>query len=402
VSSAQFQKSYGSFRSEVLRKALTGAPRVTTDPNYLEEQARGKMTAQGYGFLAGGAGERATMDANRLAFRQWKIVQRVLRPGGARDLSVSLFGRTFPTPILFSPIGFQHLFHADAEPGVAQIASELGVPFVMSQNSGASVEQVAQANGNGERWYQLYWSSSDALTVAQLNRAKKAGFRVLVVTLDLATTGWRPWDMDQGFTPTNYRGATPSANLTGRSTAPANESAESTESAEFADFAEGAAAAAPSWDHLRFLRANWPGPIVLKGVQHADDARMAADAGMDGVIVSNHGGRQLDGAIGSLDALPEIVDAAGARLTVLFDSGVRTGADVIKALALGARGVLVGRPWAYGLGIAGKDGAKQVMQGVLAQIEINMSIAGIGSVADMRREILRRSTGGGGEKSSSN
>jgi lactate 2-monooxygenase len=370
---------------------LTGAPVVTTDPNYLEEQARGKMSTQGYAFLAGGSGERATMDANRLAFRQWKIVQRVLRPQGSRDLSTVLFGKRFPTPILFAPVGFQYLFHPDAEPGVSQIANELGVPYVMSQNSGASMEQIAQANGNGERWFQLYWSPSDAMTTAQLNRARNSGFRVLVVTLDLATTGWRPWDIDQSA----MRGSFPVQNASRM--VPLDELAGAADLANATELAN----EPPSWDRLKFLRANWQGPILLKGIQHADDARLAADAGMDGVIVSNHGGRQLDGAVGSLDVLPEIVDAVGNRLTVLFDSGVRTGADVIKALALGARGVLVGRPWAYGLGIAGKDGAKQVMQGLLAQVEINMSIGGFGSIADLRRDILRRSTHGG-ERASSN
>jgi lactate 2-monooxygenase len=387
----------------VLRRGLTGAPGVTTDPNYLEEQARGKMSPQAYGFLAGGAGERATMDANRLSFRQWKIVQRVLRPQGGRDLSVVLFGKRYPTPILFAPIGFQHLFHADAEPGVSQIAKELGVPYVMSQNSGAPMEQIAQANGNGERWYQLYWSPLDFFTISQLNRAKANGFRVLVVTLDLVTTGWRPWDLDQGFMPTGYRGNIASLNATVRpnATASPNATAAGNRMVPLDEFANDFANEPPSWERLKFLRANWPGPILLKGIQHVDDAKLAAETGMDGIIISNHGGRQLDGGVGSLDVLPEIVDAVGGRLTVLFDSGVRTGADIIKALALGAKGVLIGRPWAYGLAIAGKDGAKQVMQGLLAQLEINMGIAGLRSIADCKRDILRKSAYVG-ERASSN
>jgi isopentenyl diphosphate isomerase/L-lactate dehydrogenase-like FMN-dependent dehydrogenase len=309
---------------------------------------------------------------------------------------VELFGKRFPTPILFSPIGFQHLFHADAEPGVSQIANELGVPYIMSQNSGAPMEQIAQANGNGERWFQLYWSPSDFFTTSQLNRARANGFRVLVVTLDLATTGWRPWDLDQGFMPTNYRGPKTSANATatGGRMVPLDEFSTDMENTDLAN-------EPPSWDRLKFLRANWPGPILLKGIQHVDDAKLAVEAGMDGIILSNHGGRQLDGAVGSLDVLPEIVDAVGSRITILFDSGVRTGADVIKALALGAKGVLVGRPWAYGLGIAGKDGAKQVMQGILAQVEINMAIAGIRNIAECQRSILRKASNGG-ERASSN
>jgi lactate 2-monooxygenase len=376
-------QSYGSYQFEIFAKgAFGGAPIVTTDPSKLEAQAKEKMSPKAYGFLAGGSGDRGTMDANRLAFRQWKLIPRMLRGSGARDLSVELFGKRYPTPVLLAPIGFQNVFHSDAEPGVAGVANELGIPYVMSMNSNAPIEDIASANKNGERWFQLYWPPSDYMTLSYLNKAKANGFNVLVVTLDAFTLGWRPWDLDQGYMPVN----TPRA--------PKNPNNASIPSPPFS--LNTLFSPAPSWERLKFLRDNWSGPIVLKGIQHVDDAKAAVAAGMDGIIVSNHGGRQLDGGIGSLDALEEIAAAVGDKITILFDSGIRTGADIIKALSLGAKAVLIGRPWAYGLGIAGKEGAKSVIRGILAQFEINMNIAGLQSVADCNKSILRRITYLGG------
>jgi lactate 2-monooxygenase len=373
-------QSYGSYQFELLTKG--GVPSVTTDPNKLEAQAKQKMPPKAFGFLAGGSGERATLDANRLAFHQWKLIPRMLRGSGSRDLSVQIFGKKYPTPVMIAPIGFQNVFHPDAEPGVASIANELGLPYVMSMNSHAPIEDIASANEKGERWFQLYWPPSDYMTITYLNKAKANGFRVLVVTLDAFTLGWRPWDLDQAYFPVN----TPSAPRT-----PNNVTIPGVPFRPDTFFSP-----APSWERLKVLRENWSGPIVLKGIQHVDDAKAAVAAGMDGIIVSNHGGRQLDGGIGSLDALEEIADAVGDRITVLFDSGIRTGADVIKALSLGAKAVLVGRPWAYGLGIAGKEGARSVLRGILAQVEINMNIAGLQSIKDCNRKALRKITYLGG------
>jgi isopentenyl diphosphate isomerase/L-lactate dehydrogenase-like FMN-dependent dehydrogenase len=308
-----------------------------------------------------------------------------------RNLSIQLFGKTYPTPVMFAPIGFQTVFHSEAEAGVAAIANEISVPFIMSMNSASSVEDIAIANKDGERWFQFYWPASDYRTITVLNRAKAAGFHVLVVTLDAFTLGWRPWDLDQAYFPTNR----PSFNRPQNSTKPQTPAFPNITLTPDAFFS-----APPSWERLKFLREHWAGPIVLKGIQHVDDAKLAATAGMDGIIVSNHGGRQLDGGVGSLEVLPEIVDAVGDKLAVLFDSGIRTGSDIIKALSLGAKAVLIGRPWAYGLGVAGKAGAKQVMQGILAELEINMNIAGLKSISDCSRSNLRRSNYAGDRHSS--
>ncbi|KAF2434257.1 oxidoreductase [Tothia fuscella] len=373
---------------------LGSKPVVTTDPAKLEQQAKSKMTPKAFNFLAGGSGERATVDANRLAFQQWKIVPRMLRGSEPRDLSITLFGKKYPTPIMIAPIGFQNIFHKDAETGVAGVASELGIPYVMSMNSYSTVEEVGTASKNNDRWFQLYWPPSDYMTIQILERAKAAGFNVLVVTLDAFTLGWRPWDLDEGYMPANmprFPNTTPTKVPNGTVVRDVPPPPAGNGTGDASPFKwDQYFSPPPSWDRLKFLRQHWPGPILLKGIQHPDDAEQALTAGMNGIIVSNHGGRQADGGIGSLDALPEIVEAVGGKMTVLFDSGVRTGADVIKALSLGANGVLIGRPWAYGLGIGGKEGAKAVLRGILAQVEINMSIAGIKSVKECNRSVLRR------------
>jgi lactate 2-monooxygenase len=374
-------------------------PVVTTDPNKLEEQAKAQMSARSYAYVAGGAGERATVDANRLAFRQWRLIPRMMRDASERDTSVELFGTTYPSPLLIAPIGVQGIFHTDAEVGVAHIAAQLQVPYIMSTASTASIEDVAAANRDGEtqgvRWYQLYWPQTDEITISLLNRAKKEGFKVLVVTLDTFTLAWRPWDLDLGYLPF-VKGV---GNRVGLSDPVFRRIYKEKSGKEVEDDITAASVAwqldafsgkAHGWEKLNLLKDNWDGPIVLKGVQHVDDARKAVDMGMSGIIVSNHGGRQLDGAIASLEVLPEIVDAVGDKITVLFDSGVRTGVDVIKALCLGAKGVLIGRPWVYGLGINGKEGAKQVLQGILADMDQSMNLAGIKGVKECQRGLVRK------------
>jgi lactate 2-monooxygenase len=295
----------------------------------------------------------------------------MLLPTSQRDLSVSLFGIQYSTPVLFGPVGAHAVFHADGECGVAEVAADLNVTYVHSTAATTSIEDAAKANSNGPRWFQLYWPQNDEITVSILDRAAKCGYTVLVITLDTWSLGWRPANLDGGFVPF-IKGM---GDQTGFSDPVFRQQFKKKFGVEVEEDIMNAAAEwnrdifsgkSHSWKQLEFIKSHWKGPIVLKGIQHVDDARMALKMGMDGVIVSNHGGRQVDGAIGSLDVLTEIVDAVGDKMTVLFDSGVRTGADVIKALCLGAKGVLIGRPWVYGLGIGGKLGAKDVMMGILA------------------------------------
>ncbi|OCL03974.1 FMN-dependent alpha-hydroxy acid dehydrogenase [Glonium stellatum] len=402
-------RKYGAYQSEIYKRGMFDniVPTVTTNPNQLEAQAKEAMTSRGYNYAAGGAGERATMDANRLAFRQWKFIPRMLRPTTHRDIRTTIFGVTYDSPLLIAPIGVQTIFHEDRELGVAEIAAELGMPYIMSTAASSSIEEVAQASGDGPRWFQLYWPQEDEITLSILSRARKCNFSVLIVTLDTWALSWRPWDLDAAYVPF-MKGIGDSTGFTDpafrrifQSNHPEHKSVDEDVHAAALDWQSHMfSGKAHTWDQLQLLRDNWKGPIVLKGIQHVDDARKAVEAGMDGIIVSNHGGRQLDGAIGSLEVLPEIVDAVGKDITVLFDSGVRTGVDVIKALCLGAKGVCIGRPWVYGLGIAGKAGAKEVLQGILADLDQSMGLAGIEDIAGCERAMLRRVAYGADEKSS--
>jgi lactate 2-monooxygenase len=392
-------ESFAAYQWEIYTRGMFSGstPVVTTDPNALESQAKKHLSARSYAYVAGGAGASHTMEANRAAFRQWHLIPRMLRDSSERDVSVKLFGTTYPSPILLAPIGVQSLFHADGECGVAEVAEELEVPYIMSSASSVTIEEVAKANGDGKRWFQLYWPKTDEITISLLNRAKKGGFDVLVVTLDTFTLAWRPWDLDLGHLPFvkgigNQIGLSDPVFQKIFKQTTGKEVHEDITNASIQWQRDAFSGQAHVWEKLKFLRANWSGPIVLKGIQHVDDARMAADAGIEGIIVSNHGGRQLDGAIGSLTVLPEIVDAVGDRVTVLFDSGIRSGTDVIKALALGAKGVLIGRPWIYGLGVGGKQGAKEVIQSILADFDQSMCLAGVKAVSQLDRSVLRNLT----------
>jgi isopentenyl diphosphate isomerase/L-lactate dehydrogenase-like FMN-dependent dehydrogenase len=305
-----------------------------------------------------------------------------------------------------APVGVQAIFHEQKEIGLAKACSEINVPYIMSTASSSSIEEVAAASGSGPRWFQLYWPQNNTLTQSILSRAKRAGFSVLVVTLDTWSLAWRPADLDEAYIPF-MKGV---GNQVGF-----------TDPVFRASFAQKYGGATPEeqpvlasrewiggvfsgqshvWEELQLLREGWEGKIVLKGIQHVADARLAVQYGMDGIVVSNHGGRQLDGAVASLEVLPEIVEAVGEEITVLFDSGIRTGVDVIKALALGAKAVLVARPVIYGLGVAGPEGAKQVLRGLLADFDQSLGLAGINGVEGCTREILRKVQYGGDVNSS--
>ncbi|KAM3070954.1 hypothetical protein ACMFMG_009862 [Clarireedia jacksonii] len=402
VHGSEPQRKYGAFQNEIYRDGMFyhKTPTVTTDPNRLEEQAKSKLAATAYNYVAGGAGERATMDANRLAFRQWKMIPRMLRPTTQRDLRINLFGQEYDSPILMAPVGVQTIFHEDKETGLSKVCAEIGVPYILSTASSSSIEEVAEATGDGHRWYQLYWPQDDDITISLLKRAKANGYKVLVVTLDTWALAWRPADLDEGYVPfmkgvgnrTGFTDPVFREKFQKKYNATPEEKVFEASREWVGDVFSGAS---HTWEQISLLKANWDGPIVLKGIQHPDDARLAVDAGVDGIIVSNHDGRQLDGAVGSLEMLPEIVEAVGDKLTVLFDSGIRTGVDVIKALCLGAKAVLVGRPAIYGLAVGGKEGAKQVLQGILADVDQSMGLAGIVDIQGCNRSMLRRVQYGG-------
>ncbi|KAJ5595480.1 uncharacterized protein N7459_001688 [Penicillium hispanicum] len=289
-----------------------------------------------------------------------------------------------------APVGAQGIFHENRDSGLAEVCADEGVPHIMSTASTSSIEEVAAANQDGPPWYQLYWPHDNDITLSLLNRARTNGFSVLVITLDTWSLSWQPADLDNAYVPfikgvgwqfEKESGTTIEADIVGASRA-------------WARLSRAGRINGNIWLCSQAL----DGPIVLKGIQHVEDARKALECGCDGIVVSNHGGCQFDGAIGSLDVLPEIVDAVGDKMTVLFDSGIRTGADVIKALRLGAKAVLVGRPVIYGFGIDGRNGARQVLKGLLADLWQTMALVGIRKIAECDSTVIRKVQHGGDVK----
>lgn len=385
---------FGNYQNDIYLNGLDDRlPPFTTDLTLLGSSAREHLDPGAFGYVAGAAGSGATHRANRAAFERHRLVPRMLRGPGRRDLSTTVLGTRIPAPVMLAPVGVQSIIHPDGELATARAAAAVGIPMVLSTASSHTIEQVAEAHSAGNpRWFQLYWPNDDDVCVSILDRARKAGFTTLVVTLDTWTLAWRPQDLDQSYLPF-IRGigtAIPFSDPAFR--AGLEKSPEDELIPAVLRWVPMFTGTDHSWDQLPFLREHWDGPIVLKGVLHPDDARRAADAGMDGIVVSNHGGRQVDGAIASLDALPPIVEAVGDRLEVLFDSGVRTGSDVLKALALGARSVLVGRPFAYGLAHGGEEGVLHVLRSLLADLDLTLGLSGHRSPADLSPDSLQSGT----------
>ena len=384
--------SYRDYQNEIYVAGLGEVvPRLPTDLTRLEALAEQHLPPAAFGYVAGGAGTESTVRANRAALDAWRIVPRMLRDVSQPDLSLDVLGTALPAPLLLAPIGVLSVVHPDGESAAARAAAGLGVPLVVSTAASTTLEDVALAGGEAPRWFQLYWSKDRDVAASFLERAGAAGYTTLVVTLDTPGMGWRPRDLGHAFLPflraegnQNYLADPAFQRAVGGPIDDDNRGQAVLHwAATFGDHSL-------TWHDLPFLREHWRGPIALKGIQHPDDARRAVDAGMDGVVVSNHGGRQVDGAIASLDALPAVVEAVGERATVLFDSGIRTGADVVKALALGAEAVLVGRPYVYGLALGGEEGVRHVLRCLLAELELTMTLSGVSRLDELGPELLVR------------
>jgi lactate 2-monooxygenase len=400
-------------------------PSVPTDFASLERAARRRARAHGWAYVAGGAGEGATMRANREALERWRIVPRMLRDVSVRDLSVELFGRRLPAPILLGPVGASELLHPEADLAIARAAAALGLPYVFTSQACATMEECAAVMGDAPRWFQLYWSTDDGLVDSFLARAAAAGAEAIVVTLDTTMLGWRPRDLNLGYLPfargegiaqytsdprfieiVRERIAAASGRREVEITLGAIRALLSITRHHPGRFLANLRSPVPrmavqtfldtysrpslTWRDIETLPQRTDLPVLLKGIQHPDDARRAVQAGVDGIVVSNHGGRQVDGAIGAADALVDVVDAVGGETTILLDSGIRTGSDVFKALALGADAVLVARPYVYGLTLNGSDGVRDVMRNIVAEFDLTLGLSGLASLAELDRNALRQ------------
>jgi len=472
-------------QSSIYRNGVFGRrPAVPTGADALAEAARRRMTRTGWSYVAGGAGAQRTVDANREAFGRYRIVPRQMVDVGERSLATTLLGRDLPAPVLFGPVGALELAvqhqraHGgrgaaprNAEPALARAARDLGLPVVISSQASVPMEDTAAVLGDSPRWFQLYWSSDDAVVESFVARAEASGCEAIVVTLDTHVLGWRTLDLDLGYLPfaraegiaqylsdpefqklveARVRGAGGAgagdggagdggagAAGTGSARAGAGENRPTLAAvrsllsmarhhpgptwrnlrqpyarAAVETFLDIFSRSTLTWTDLAWLRQRTTLPILVKGIQHPDDAHAALDHGANGIIVSNHGGRQIDNAVASLDALAPVVDAvrehprahsgtgagagtgngtavgAGSAVPVLFDSGIRTGADVFTALALGADAVLLGRPWVYGLALAGADGVRSVTEHILAELDITMALAGVSETGRIGRHNL--------------
>jgi len=374
----------------VYLRGLGGAkPDIPTSFPGLEAAAKAKMSRQAWAYTAGAAGLESSMDANRAAFARYPIAPRMLGGAGQRDLSCEMFGVKVAAPLFSSPIGVLEMMHPEADLAVARAMASLNLAMMISSQASTPMEKIAEANGDGPRFFQLYWGKSDAIAESFVKRAEAIGCKAIFITLDTTVLGWRPRDLDLGFLP--FLRAQGIAQYTSdpvfRAMLPAPP--EENPMAAAVTFTQVFSDPGLDWARIAKIRSWTKLPVVLKGIMRADDAAKAVAEGYDGVMVSNHGGRQVDGGIGALDALSEVLPAVNGKAAVYFDSGVRCGADAFKALALGAHAVGIGRPYAYGLVIDGENGVKTVMEYLTGELDLTMALMGTRTIAEIDRGSLR-------------
>ncbi|GED68543.1 oxidoreductase [Brevibacillus reuszeri] len=352
-----------------------------------ERQAREILPDGPFDYIAGGSGAEETLASNRTAFSKWAIVPRMMRDVTNRTMGITLFNQSLRTPIMLAPVGMQAIAHPEGELATARAAKEAGVPLVVSTVSAHPMERIAEVMGDAPRWFQLYWSNDREVSASMVKRAEAAGYSAIVLTVDTIMLGWKRRDFRNGYSP--LREGKGMANyitdpvLCSRLT-------EVTAENVVEEILKNIYHPALNWNDIAFLREQTSLPILVKGILHPDDARLAVEYGVDGIIVSNHGGRQMDGAISTLEALPAIAKVVAGKIPVLLDSGVRTGADVVKAIALGANAVMIGRPFLFGLAVAGEKGVASVLDTLIHELDVAMALSGSNSVADLNESILVR------------
>lgn len=396
-------------------------PVVPADFDLLKSKARKKMTAEAFAYVSGGAGDESTISSNRQAFRKWRIQPRMLCDVSEVDTSVNILGTASPAPFMLAPIGVLEMAHPRADLAVAKAAAGQGIPFIFSSQASIDMETCTAAMDGSPRWFQLYWSKNDELVKSFVNRAEQCGCSAIVLTLDTTMLGWRPRDLDLAYLPflrakgiAQYTSDPVFQQMVEDAHEPANDDKitlsaiknlirmSSNYSGSFWEnittkkplkavktFIDTYSRPSLTWNDLSFLRELTDLPIILKGILHPADAQKAVDCGMDGIIVSNHGGRQVEGAVSSLEMLPKIAEKVGAQTTILFDSGIRSGADIVKAIALGADSVLIGCPYVYGLALNGTEGVTSIIQNFRADLELTMGLSGCKNIDEIKSgEIL--------------
>ena len=348
----------------------------------LEESAKKKMSSGAFGYIQSGAGGEETLLKNTSSFSKLSFVPRFLNDVSTVDTSITLFGRTYLQPFLFAPVGMLKLAHEDAELAAAKAAAVYGIPYIQSTVSSYSIEQVKKETGNSPKWFQLYWSNNNEISFNMVKRAEESGFEAIVLTVDTVMMGWREEDLRNQFSPlklglgkANYE-----ADEIFLASLPNQD-----EDTIIQSILDNIHHPSMNWNDVAELKKRTSLPILLKGILHPDDALLAIEHGVDGIIVSNHGGRQLDGVISSIDALPPIVDVVKGKIPVLLDSGIRRGSDVIKALALGADAVCIGRPYVYGLAAGGQSGVERVIGSFIQETQVSMALSGVSNTADLRK-----------------
>ncbi|MET7573890.1 alpha-hydroxy-acid oxidizing protein [Streptomyces sp. NPDC005492] len=382
---------FGSYQNEIYLNGLGGiVPPFPMAFAELEDRARSALPPSVWSYVAGGAGDERTQRANVTAFDRWGLVPRMFVGAAQRDLSVDLFGLRLPSPVFMAPVGVIGLCAQDGhgDLATARAAARTGVPMVASTLTVDPLEEVATEFGDTPGLFQLYTPTDRDLAASLVHRAEQASYKAIVVTLDTWITGWRPRDLStanfpqlRGHCLANYTSDPVFRALLARTPEEDPQSAVLLWTQLFGN--------PLTWDDLPWLRSLTSLPLIVKGICHAEDVRRAKDGGVDGVYCSNHGGRQANGGLPALDALPAVVEAADG-LPVLFDSGIRSGADIIKALALGATAVGIGRPYAYGLALGGTDGIVHVLRALLAETDLIMAVDGYPRLADLTREALQR------------
>ena len=374
-----------SFEGSRIQNAIyvSGESPWPITPEEWETRAAEVLEPAPFDYIAGGAGSEATMRANLEAFERRRLRPRMLNGNSERDISVEVLGTSSPAPFLLAPIGVLSIAHAEGELAVARAAAATDVPIVLSCAASRSIEAVAEAMGEAQRWFQLYWVNDRDVVVSLVERAEAAGYGAIVVTLDTLTIGWRPRDLRRAYLPfVTGEGCAQFFSdpvFRSRLERPPEDDMLAAAVAMLATFPN----LGLTWDDLAWLRDRTKLPLLVKGVLTGEDAQRARECGVDGIVVSNHGGRQLDGAVAALDALVEVREAVGPEAVVLMDGGIRRGADVLKALALGADAVLLGRPYAYGLAVGGQEGVETVIRHLMAETDLTLALLGGTRAADL-------------------